>query len=348
MFVRKMFWGRGSWYKNSFHAVVIGLTAFFVVSGLFSTRYQPIEEESQTLSYSSAAYGNNDLLQQGSSIASVVAIEKVVNYQVLYHKVKAGESLDDIAKKYGVSKNTIKWANEEQLSPFHDNVNVGVTLRIPEMNGVLMEVEEDDTLDSIVAETSGNKFDIIEINSLVGPNYDVQSKRYIFVPNGKLPDPIPSRAAPTDGGYISPGFTGGSLAGLPAGFFDDPLSHPACAGYSFGRGFRPGGVGVGHTGVDLLKAGGCPIRAVGNGVVTFAGWQSGTGFAVTINHGNGVESLYYHGDGNIWVTAGQTVSRGQPIMYMGCTGLCFGTHLHLTIRLNGALIDPAPYVPYRR
>lgn len=350
LFVRKMFWGRGSLYKNSFHILVVALTVSLLVSGVFTTRYRATGESSLDVGY--GAYGNNDLLQQGSSIASVVAIEKAQNYQVRTYKIKDGDSLDEVAKKYEVSKDTIKWANPDLLSPYHDNVNVGTTLKIPEINGVLEKVDDDDTLASILDKTGGNRFDVIELNELVGPKYSLSGKEYIFVPGGELPEPPPLiqyRSLPNNGGYISPGFTGAALGNLPAGFFDDPLSHPSCSGYRYFRGFRPGGFPYGHTGIDIGKAGGCYIRAAGNGVVTQAGIiDVNTGYAVVIDHGDTAQTHYYHGDGNIYVRVGETVSRGQIIMYMGCSGNCNGTHLHLTLRHNGGLVDPAAYVPYRR
>jgi murein DD-endopeptidase MepM/ murein hydrolase activator NlpD len=135
-----------------------------------------------------------------------------------------------------------------------------------------------------------------------------------------------------------------ALGSLPKGTFDDPLTSPKCSGYRQTRGYTSA-----HNGADLAKNGGCPIRAVAAGTVTYAGWKGyGAGYTVIIDHGGGVETQYLHGDGNIWVKAGQHVSKGQDIMYMGTTGNSTGVHLHLTLKYKGVAIDPSPYIPYRR
>ena len=115
----------------------------------------------------------------------------------------------------------------------------------------------------------------------------------------------------------------------------NPLSNPMCSGYVFVRGFFPG-----HNGIDLSKFGGCPIRSIYQGKVIFAGWSPwGEGYTVRIDHGNGMQSSYLHGE-TLWVKTGDYVNGGQEIMYMGTTGNSTGIHLHLSIKINGTFIDP--------
>lgn len=341
--VHRMFWGRGSLYKSSFHVFIAAITITVLLSGI-SVKLRSIsvnasvESQLQNLVIS-------ELGSQGNNLTSVVPINSnQVNYTVREYVIAEGDSLQGIADKYGVSKDTVKWSNNKILSPFNDNAPVGATLKIPEINGVLYQATDKDTLDSIASLTSGDKSTIIDINDLEGPNYNLAST-LVFVPNGKLPPPPPqliARSRPTSSGYIASSRSGAALGSLPAGTFDNPLSHPQCAGYRFSR-----GISSYHSGVDLSKGGGCPIRAIGAGRVLKAGWQrDGAGYAVTIDHGSGIQSLYYHGDGNIWVKPGDYVQKGQDIMYMGNTGNSFGTHLHLTLKFNGNIIDPQPYVPY--
>jgi murein DD-endopeptidase MepM/ murein hydrolase activator NlpD len=350
-FQQGMFWGRGNLYKKTLHISILFLTIAIFASGLLNIRYAKLE--AQALQVQSGTYGNSDLLQQGSTVASVTAIEEAVNFIVTLHRVKGGETIKSIAKKYDLTEDTIVWANDPILSYYAREVNPSMTLKIPEMNGVLKKVESSDTLQGILSKTKGNEFDVIQLNNLVPPKYSLKGKKYIFVPDGTLPAPVGSQIggspAPDNSGYISPGFSGAALGSLPKGFFDDPLTHPKCVGYRWFRGYRPGRVGVGHTGVDLGKSGGCPIRAAGNGRVSFVGILDGNaGFTVVIDHGSGVQTHYYHGSGLIWVRTGQTVKKGQAVMYMGCSGNCHGTHLHLTLKYNGTIMDPAPYIPYRR
>jgi len=98
-----------------------------------------------------------------------------------------------------------------------------------------------------------------------------------------------------------------------------------------------------HTGWDLSAASGTAIAAAGDGVVVSAGVRGGYGNAVVIDHGGGLATLYAH-QSSMAVTAGQQVSRGQVIGYVGCTGYCTGPHLHFEVRVGGAPVDPSGYV----
>ena len=90
----------------------------------------------------------------------------------------------------------------------------------------------------------------------------------------------------------------------------------------------------GHCGVDYPAPSGTPIYAVSDGTVTMASFTSGTGNCVIINHGNGLESVYMHLSAYN-SSAGQRVSKGQVIGYVGTTGPSTGNHLHMSFRLNG-------------
>ena len=94
-----------------------------------------------------------------------------------------------------------------------------------------------------------------------------------------------------------------------------------------------------HTGVDYAAPTGTPIRAVGDGVVDFAGVQRGYGNVVEIKHRDGKSTLYAHMN-SIAVRKGQGVSQGQNIGTVGSTGWSTGPHLHFEFRINGVHHDP--------
>ncbi len=98
-----------------------------------------------------------------------------------------------------------------------------------------------------------------------------------------------------------------------------------------------------HTGVDFSAASGAAIAAAGDGVVVIAGPYGGYGNAVVIDHGGGLATLYAH-QSAVRVSRGATVSRGQTIGAVGCTGLCTGPHLHFETRENGVPVDPMRYL----
>jgi murein DD-endopeptidase MepM/ murein hydrolase activator NlpD len=98
-----------------------------------------------------------------------------------------------------------------------------------------------------------------------------------------------------------------------------------------------------HTGIDIGVPYGTPIHAAASGQVIYADWMDGYGNLVFIDHGSGISTGYAH-QSSIAVSNGQTVTQGQVIGYVGCTGHCFGPHLHFEVRVNGAPVDPLGYL----
>jgi murein DD-endopeptidase MepM/ murein hydrolase activator NlpD len=96
-----------------------------------------------------------------------------------------------------------------------------------------------------------------------------------------------------------------------------------------------------HTGVDWGAPIGTPIFAAGNGVIIKAGWDSGYGRRVEIQHANGYVTTYNHMSGfGRGVAEGAHVNQGQIIGYLGQTGLATGPHLHYEVIINGNFVDP--------
>ena len=98
-----------------------------------------------------------------------------------------------------------------------------------------------------------------------------------------------------------------------------------------------------HAGTDFGVDEGTPVHAADGGVVVEAGWISGYGYTVIIDHGNGMSTLYAH-NSEVAVSAGQTVSKGQVVSYSGNTGGSTGPHLHFEVRINGEPHDPMGYL----
>jgi murein DD-endopeptidase MepM/ murein hydrolase activator NlpD len=99
-----------------------------------------------------------------------------------------------------------------------------------------------------------------------------------------------------------------------------------------------------HPGIDIGVPAGTPIQAAASGTVSIAGPNDGYGNYTCIDHGSGISTCYAH-QSSISVSVGQQVSQGQVIGAVGCTGLCFGDHLHFEVRVNGAVVDPMGYLP---
>ena len=98
-----------------------------------------------------------------------------------------------------------------------------------------------------------------------------------------------------------------------------------------------------HAGIDIAVPYGTPIHAAAAGTVVLAGWVSGYGNYTCIDHGGGMATCYAH-QSSYAVSQGASVSQGQVIGYVGCTGHCFGPHLHFEVRINGTPVDPLGYL----
>jgi murein DD-endopeptidase MepM/ murein hydrolase activator NlpD len=134
-----------------------------------------------------------------------------------------------------------------------------------------------------------------------------------------------------------------TTAPLPAG----PIQGESASGFIWpvnGPVVSPFGMRWGrlHAGIDIAVPAGTPIRASKSGTIALAAPYGGYGNYTCIDHGGGVSSCYAH-QSSFAATSG-SVSQGQVIGYVGCTGHCFGDHLHFEIRINGAPTDPLGYL----
>jgi murein DD-endopeptidase MepM/ murein hydrolase activator NlpD len=128
---------------------------------------------------------------------------------------------------------------------------------------------------------------------------------------------------------------------------DGTFIRPVSGGFTSNYGYRTDpitGAQAFHAGIDFGAPCGTPIKAAGTGIVLTAGFNSGGyGNMTLINHGNGRSTLYGH-QSSIIVTAGQSVSQGQVIGYVGTTGKSTGCHLHFEVRINGNPVNPVAYL----
>ena len=136
----------------------------------------------------------------------------------------------------------------------------------------------------------------------------------------------PNGTAPGAAGPIKPG-SGGMIW---------PVNGPIVSPF----GMRWGRL---HAGVDIAVPAGTPIRAAKSGRVVLLGWTGGYGNYTCVGHGGGVSTCYAH-QSRYATSNGANVSQGQVIGYVGCTGHCFGDHLHFETRINGSPVNPAGYL----
>ena len=99
-----------------------------------------------------------------------------------------------------------------------------------------------------------------------------------------------------------------------------------------------------HSGMDIAVDYGTPIHAAATGVVVYSGWMGGYGYAIMIDHGGGLVTIYGH-NSSLAVSEGQRVSQGQLVAYAGSTGYSTGPHCHFEVRLHGEVTEPLNYLP---
>lgn len=98
-----------------------------------------------------------------------------------------------------------------------------------------------------------------------------------------------------------------------------------------------------HTGIDISTSSGDPVRATADGIVSFSGWNGGSGNLVVLEHGHGYSTFYAHNKA-LAVKVGQKVRKGDVIGYVGSTGYSTGPHVHYEIWKNGNPVNPVEYM----
>ncbi len=229
------------------------------------------------------------------------------NGEISLYVVKDGDSLSQIAQMFGVSPNTILWANNIAKG---SAIVSGQELLILPINGVQYTVKKGDTLASIAKKFKGNEEEIISYNHLASAEA-ISVGETLTIPGGEIEAPKPAYAS------------SGSKASSYSGYFIHPV---------------PGAVktqGIhGYNGIDFGARVGASVRSSAGGKVLVSrtsGWNGGYGNYIVVEHQNGTQTLYAHLSGNI-VYAGQQVVQGQVIGYVGNTGRSTGPHLHFEVR----------------
>ncbi len=268
------------------------------------------------------------------------------NGAISEYTVKAGDNLSSIAQSFGVSVNTILWANNI-TDP--STIKEGTTLVILPVSGIEHTVRQGETLSSIAEKYGGNASDIAQFNGISSDNALVAGST-IIIPGGELGSSGSSNTShaskaettkKTDSSTPSVVHTTSS-AGNPE--CDNTSGNPCHGIYDKAlRGFFanpiPGGALVsqglhGFDAVDLAASEGTPIRAAAAGTVILSrmgGWNGGYGSYVILDNGSGVETLYAHMV-ETKAIVGDSVSAGEIIGYVGRTGDATGDHLHFEVR----------------
>lgn len=252
------------------------------------------------------------------------------------YRVKSGDTLTGIARRFGVSMMTIWWAN--RLSS-KDDLTIGKTLLIPPVSGVVIKVGPADTLESLARKYRVDPLDILDANDLAdvrlvaGQTLTIPGALAGGIPAPRpKPTPVPRRSPPSVAPSTRP----------PAQYEGGRFRWPVAGGY-ISQYFR-----AGHYGIDIAADQGTKVTATAAGTVIFAGWKNnGGGYQVWIAHGSNLYTTYNHMS-SVSVGRGQSVSRGQQVGRVGSTGNSTGPHLMLDVWRGpiwngGSRVNPLSY-----
>ncbi|MDP3646243.1 MAG: M23 family metallopeptidase [bacterium] len=245
---------------------------------------------------------------------TIADIERPKNATISKYVVREGDTLSGIAKMYGVSPNTILWAND---IPRASALKVGQILTILPITGVKYTIKKGDTLAGIAKRYGADADEIASFNGI--EDAVLAAGVEILIPDGEVPTPTPAAKSRTLS-YTTPV---GTLSQI--GYYLRPIA----------GGIRSQGI-HGYNGVDFAAPTGTPIFASAEGetiVAKVTGWNGGYGQYVVVQHANGSQTLYAHAS-SVIVSVGQHVQQGQVIAYVGRTGKVTGSHVHFEIR-NG-------------
>jgi murein DD-endopeptidase MepM/ murein hydrolase activator NlpD len=252
---------------------------------------------------------------------------------IVRYKVKSGDTLNAIARHFGVGPMTVWWANKLTSK---DELHVGQTLRIPPVSGLVVTVKDTDTLDSLAAQYDVDPAKVMELNGLDDPTLVVgqvlvlPGARGAPIPTPK-PTPKPVTRSSSSGSHTSAGGGGHVSRGGPSSYNGGRFHWPVVGGNNFISQYFH----AGHGAIDIAADYGTPVVAAAAGKVIFSGWKSnGGGYQVWISHGSGMYTTYNHMS-SLTVGGGQYVSRGQQVGRIGMTGNATGPHLHFEVWVGG-------------
>lgn len=244
---------------------------------------------------------------------------------IVIHEVRRRENLWTVARKYGVTVDTIRSFNDLE----NRTISVRQRLKIPSKKGILHKIRKRESLWDISRAYKLSLNEILKANNisntsmlrpgqaifLPGVNYNYRYyKGYQKDYQGKLPSFMIRPVS----GRISSGFGN--------------RRHPI-----FGRMMF-------HAGIDVKAPCGTKIKAAMSGKVAYSGWYFGLGRTVMIIHENNYATRYAHNLKNL-VKAGEYVKQGQVIALVGSSGLATGPHLHFEVHKKGIPQNPLKYLP---
>ena len=278
----------------------------------------------------------NAIAPEAATLDSATNTIGFINTAISTYVVRQGDTPALIAKLFGVSVNTIIWANDLSSDPV---LTPGQTIVILPVSGINYIFKKGDTLSGVVKKFNADLTEVLQYNNITASS-SLAIGDTIIIPDAELgtfKNPSDNKQnTTTTARYTGKGIPPRSLWGVTGENPAHDTNGPDLGDYFL----RPIAHGIvsqglhGYNAVDLAAPVGTPIMASAGGVVIISkvgGWNGGYGNYIVISHPNGTQSVYGHESRN-YVSVGQTVTQGQIIGLVGKTGEATGPHLHFEIR----------------
>ncbi|MDP3973347.1 MAG: M23 family metallopeptidase [Candidatus Daviesbacteria bacterium] len=323
---------RGARQKQVWHGSIIGLASVGIITSgiiggqsLISSTYPGIGGPDPRFTDAFEPFPNGPLVEGFQDIHT--EISQKPRSETLEYEVESGDTLSSIAKKFGISTDTIRWENNLKS----DQIKPGDTVNILPLSGVSHKVVSGDTLESVAKKYSANAQAIVDFPfNDVPDDFSLRVGQILIIPDGVPPEVKVRPSSRPQPQYLAQGPSSPTFDAPFGASFIWPVGGQLSQYFAWY-----------HPGIDIANRSAPGIAASDGGVVVVAGWPDGYGYGnrVVIDHGNGYRSLYAHLS-NIYVSVGERASRGQLIGQMGSTGRSTGTHLHFEIHFKGVAVNP--------
>lgn len=243
--------------------------------------------------------------------------------------VQSGDSVSTIARKFGISVNTILWENNLSARSL---IRPGNELTILPTTGIMHKVVSGDNLSKIANKYDVDTGKITKANS-IGVNSNLRIGQKLMVPNGtKTATYTPARTSYSGISAIKNIVKQPNAQPVSNKMNWPTVGHRITQYYSWR-----------HKGLDIANKTGTPLYAADAGTVTWSAWSTGYGYNVVIDHGGGKKTRYAH-NSKLFVSKGDIVSKGETIAAMGSTGWSTGPHVHFEVIINNVKYNPLNYI----
>jgi len=324
--------GRGVHQKHFWHGSMIALALVGVLtSGVFgnisliSSSFPGIGGPDPRFAAAFEPFPNGPVIAGFGDTHTNISVKP--RSEIIEYKVESGDTISSIGQKFGISQDTIRWANDLAS----DQIKPGQTLKILPVTGVSHTVKQGDSLASVAKKYSADAQAILDFPfNDIPDDFSLKVAQVLIIPDGAPPEtkiPPKPKYQPQ---YLAQGPSSPAFEAPFGAQFIWPTQGVITQGFAWY-----------HPGDDIANRSAPAISASDGGKVIVAGWPDNFGYGnrVVIDHGNGYTTLYAHMS-NVYVSIGDMVSRGQLIGQMGSTGRSTGTHLHFEIHYRGVAVNP--------